>query len=127
MGWGPIREPPQDHLAHRLRLPEHLMVPEPQDPEAACTQERIALAVPRRIGVLSPIHFHHESRRQTGEIDDVDADRMLPAKAVAIELAHAQVTPEQSLGVCHGGAQRSRAVALLALAHRRVRIGQGRG
>jgi len=88
------------------------MVPEPQDPEAACTQERIALAVPRR---------------QTGEIDDVDADRMLPAKAVAIELAHAQVTPEQSLGVCHGGAQRSRAVALLALAHRRVRIGQGRG
>src|SRR5690606_409044 len=116
-GGAPVRKPAQDHPAHRTGLAEHVVVQEPKHPEPAGAQERIAMPVVHRIRVLAAIDLHHEPRGQAGEIDDVRTDGMLPAEAVAIELAHAQAAPEAAFGVGHGCAQFAGAIAFLALAH----------
>ena len=117
MGWGPGRKPREDHLAHRIRLRQHLVVPEAQHVVAGGVQERIATPVSARTGVLAAVDFNHETCLQAGEVDDVGTDRYLPPEPVARELAHPQASPEQALGVGHVGAQRAGPFSFLAVAH----------
>ena len=51
--------------------------------------------------MLSAIDLDDEALFEADEIDNVDPERMLAAKAIARELAFAQLTPEFALTVGH--------------------------
>ena len=116
-GWGPARKPTQDYLAHALRIPQHLVVPEPQNTKTATAQKRIAPRIARRIGVLSAVDFHDQPGLQAGEVDDVRADGQLPPEPESLQLAHAQAAPQRAFGIGHPAPQLAGAIALLAFAH----------
>src|SRR5690606_38691258 len=83
-------QPPQDRLAHRFRIPQDLVVPEPHHLEPRGTQKRIADRIAARAGVLAAIHFHHQPGLQAGKVGDVRPDRHLAPEPVSGQLAHAQ-------------------------------------
>ena len=49
--------------------------------------------------MLAAIHFDHELRRRTEEIDDARSDRLLSPEAESFDLLAAQARPQPDLGV----------------------------
>ena len=58
-----------------------------------------------RLSVMTAIDLDNEAPRQTHEIDDVNAEWMLSAKAIVPDLPLAQFTPQLPLAVSHIAAQ----------------------
>ena len=67
----------------------------------------------RAKAMLPAIHFNHQPGVGAPEVNDVAPDRMLTAKAVAVQLRAPQLRPELALGPGHVSAQLSGARSLL--------------
>jgi hypothetical protein len=97
--------PDQDgsHSRHdAFRIPQDLVVPEPQHREAVTMQMGIAGFIGMLAGlpvVLAAIDLDYEPDRQTREVDDQMVDRNLPPEMEAVGLQHTETSPEFSLGV----------------------------
>jgi len=87
-------------FCHGLRLPEHLVVPEPQHLPAPTLQIGLSLLIVRVVKMLAAIHFHHELKFPTGKIYDKRANDLLTAKFDPKPLA-TQKTPEELFALCH--------------------------
>jgi hypothetical protein len=90
----------QNHTQHRIRLTEHLIVPEPQYSEPCALQKRrtrrIRLGV---LGMLPAIELHNHLSVQAYEIEDVITKRVLPAELAAVQMPTAKVSPKMTLGI----------------------------
>ena len=97
--------PDQDgsHPLHNtVRIPEDLVVPEPQHREAVTMQMGIAGFIAMSTGlqvVLATIDLDHEPGGPAREVDDQVVDRNLSTKMEAVSLQHTETSPEFSLGV----------------------------
>jgi hypothetical protein len=91
---------PKYVFEHGLRVPQHLVVPIAQYPKSPLHQKGAAVLVvfPCR-RVLSAVHFHHQAGIEAGEINDVGANRVLPAKTPTAELPPPQAAPEPTFGI----------------------------
>src|SRR6185312_15059145 len=94
-GWGEgsIFCGAEDRFEHRIRLLQHVIVPEAQDHQATGFEELRAHVIDRFI-VLRTIQFHDQFLRFANEIHDVGRDGVLPAEFQAIQAAGAKVIPE---------------------------------
>lgn len=91
-----------DGPQHDLGLQQDLVVPEAQHPVSLLLEEPTAsLVVAFLVQVLTAIDLDHELLLQADEIEDVGADRMLPAELVPEHLPPTKVRPEVALG--YGG------------------------
>src|SRR5688500_11221443 len=81
-------------------MQEYVVVPVSDHPVALRFQyggpARVVLGL---FGMLSAVELDDELRQRADEIDDVRADRNLPAETEAFHLASAQESPELALGV----------------------------
>ena len=90
----------KNRLQHRLRLPQHFVVPEPQNAKAAaCEVPRAFEVFQQSFRVMSPVQFDYQPRSKAHEIHDVVPHRHLSTKAIPAELAVAYATPEMTFGV----------------------------
>lgn len=101
----------QDHVANRFGIFENVMIPTPQNKEAATAQILIANRIVRRFGMLPAIDFDHNPCRQAYEIDDIWADRALTSEPHASELFSPERSPKPKFGVGHTMAKLSGEVA----------------
>jgi hypothetical protein len=87
-----------DRLGNVFRSPQHVIVPEAQNPEAAAGQPSIAPRILSIIGMLRAVRLDDQFRGQAGEIDDVGEDDLLPPKSVSRQAAAPQHGPEPFFG-----------------------------
>ena len=116
MGVG-VAEVPQDHVADAFEVLENIIIPEPHYGESLAAQERIAMGVGLRPVVLAAIDFYQQLLLQTGEVDDVRADRMLTSKSASHELPATQALPQLLLGIGHVAPELAREIPILSVAH----------
>lgn len=97
---------------------EDVVVPEAQDAVTPGEEEGVSFfVVVLPFGVLAAVELDQDFSGQAGEIDDIGADGVLAAEAVAVKLVVAQVVPEKPFGVGSvaaeglGGGQGALAVA----------------
>jgi hypothetical protein len=82
-------------------LIQYIVVPEAHDTEPLAGQPGIAGFVGRAIQMLATVQLHDQAGGQADEIDDVGPEGKLAAKFVAIQMVHAQGTPEMTLRFSH--------------------------
>ena len=83
----------------RLGAGENVAIPEAQDAQAACSQEGVAGGVVGSLRhVLMAVELDDQCGLEADEVADVGAERALAAELVAVQLAAAEVAPEQALG-----------------------------
>jgi hypothetical protein len=102
-GWGAdVTHCSGNDLHHTLDIPQHVVVPEPEHAIAAgfevCGSPRVTCKSGRFI-VLAAIKLDDETRRVTGEVSEVWADRRLTAEVGARNPQTAQVLPKHTLCV----------------------------
>jgi len=89
-----------DSSQYAVEIPQHVGVPNSDDPEPVRFQPRrpprISLFI---LGMLAAIDFDDQSMLQTAEIDNVVADEMLSSKLRAIEALGAEILPEKAFGL----------------------------
>ena len=79
----------RDHLEHAVDIPEHVIVPETEDGEAARFDRGGAIGV--GFGrMLAAVQLDDQLRRNAGEVRDMAADGILTAEFMTIELARAE-------------------------------------
>jgi hypothetical protein len=84
-----------------VEVVQDLEVREAEYSEALRAEPCVSLDVVRAVlDVLAAVDFNEQPRVHADEVCDVTADRFLPTKLVAIELASAKCVPEQALCVC---------------------------
>ncbi len=86
-----------DHIHHRLQLPIHLMIPEPQHAKSFAAQKRIPHIIPARRVIeimLTAIDLDHEVITKRHEVHDDMPDRRLPPEVKAERLEVAQLDPQ---------------------------------
>jgi hypothetical protein len=87
-------------LQHSLRPKKNIVVPEAQHPEAARAEQFAAPTVrPSLLLVLPAIDFDDQAGFEAYEVNDVLANRSLPAKFRTHPPARAQVVPQTMLGI----------------------------
>jgi hypothetical protein len=85
-------------LQHAFRILQHIIVPEAQHCDALRGQVSRALRVVRSLlwfGMLPAIQLDGEFRLMAIEVDEIGAEWMLAAEAVAEQLILAQQLPQQ--------------------------------
>jgi hypothetical protein len=58
----------------------------------------------QRVRVLAAIQFDDQTAFVADEVNNVSADRCLPAEAQSIKTMSAQLYPQHAFGICHRGA-----------------------
>jgi hypothetical protein len=102
-GWGtPLPQRSPNRSRHPVNIPQHLVVPETQDPEP-CTLEifRPCCVFDFALAMLTSIHFYGKHRLETNEIDYVISEGVLSAKPEFRNLLSPQRAPQALLSVCH--------------------------
>jgi hypothetical protein len=85
---------------HTLEVLQNIAVPKAQNAIATRLKpSRARLIVSDPVVVLAAVDLDQQAMRQTGEIDDVWADRNLAPKTAAADLTVSQLPPELALGV----------------------------
>ena len=82
-----FRETPGNHVVDALQVGRDFVIPEPQHLQSFAVEEKIARRVGGAVQMLAAVGFDHQPRFQAGEVDDVGTDGVLPAEAVAVDLA----------------------------------------
>ena len=87
-----------NRVEHARRIFHYVIVPEAQDAETAPSEKRISPLVGVAAGVLTAIRLDNQRSLETGEVDDVRFDNVLPAE---LRSWHAPITedrPQAPLG-----------------------------
>jgi hypothetical protein len=103
----------QNCLQDTFAILQHLVVPEPKDFPALAFQIGVTNIVARAFCVLRAVSFDDQLSANAKKVDNVGADRNLPAKLNAIQTTVAQQAPEAKLAVGRRSAHRSSARALV--------------
>ena len=83
-----------DRRQNKIRVVQHVIVPEPQHPEAVSFQEaRTRLVVTRLRQMLAAIQLNHQAHFHAGEVGDVRPNPVLPPELPSQQTAVAQVLP----------------------------------
>ena len=89
-----------DLLQHRISPQKNIVVPKAQYPITSCTQQFVASMVHSSSLLMLPaIDFDDQAGLEAHEVNDVWADRSLPAKFRTHPPARAQVVPQATLGI----------------------------
>ena len=89
----------QNHLQHRRRFLQHLIIPEAQNTKARLAELAITISICRLVFRMLPaIQFDDEPGFKADEVEDKAIEGMLAAEFDA-ELAATQALPEQMLGI----------------------------
>ena len=85
-----------DRLQDRLRLGQHLIVPEPDHPVAATVQPAAPFLIICNLrGVLAAVELDDQPRAVRDEVDDERSNRLLAAESLASKTVGTEV-PERS-------------------------------
>jgi hypothetical protein len=99
-GGSPTRRA-HDCLKHTFAILEQVGIPETQHTIALRLQPSISPDVVLRFRMLTAIQLDHKAPLVTNKVNDILANRSLPAKAQSIEAVGAELHPERSLGIRH--------------------------
>ena len=72
--------PLSNHSQHAFQIRQHIIVPESERAEAIVREPAVALSIPHRFRVLTPVHLNNEPQIETEKICNVRPDRHLPSK-----------------------------------------------
>ena len=89
----------EDRRQHRVRLAQHVIVPEPQHVESFVLEvlgTRAVVLPP--FEMLAPVQFDHQPRLQAREVGEVGADPVLAAEFPSLQAAVSQSPPQPPLG-----------------------------
>jgi hypothetical protein len=89
----------QDHFQNSFPVLENLLVPGPQYGEACLLQPSRPRVIVLRLRMLPSIGFDHALSFDTGEVEDVATERMLPAESGAIDLPAGHGLPQVAFGI----------------------------
>jgi hypothetical protein len=103
----------QDCLQNPFAILQHLVVPEAKHLPPLAFQIGVSGLIARAFRVLRSVGFDDQLSANAKKVDNVGADRDLPAKLNAIQATVAQEAPEAKLGVGRRSAHRSSARALV--------------
>jgi hypothetical protein len=98
-------------LQHPGTVFQHIRIPDAQDTIAFQIKPTVALCVARGAGMLTAVHFYDQAAVMTGKVDNVSANRRLPAEAQPIKPVRSERRPQNSLCVGHIAAKRFGATA----------------
>ena len=88
-------QPPQNRFQNRARIPQDVVIPEPQHDKPLRFQPcRSIRVVIDSFCVLPAIGFDHQLVLETDEIHDVTSDRCLPPEFVVHQSSGAEVPPQ---------------------------------
>jgi hypothetical protein len=107
-------------LQNPFAILQHLVVPKAKHLPALARQISVTDSVTKAFRVLRAVSLDDQLSANTKKVDNVGADRNLPAKLEPAEATIAQKTPESELAVGRGSAHRSGAGALV---RRDARVG----
>ena len=94
MGWGVFTQRPIYYLQNALDISKNLVVPETQHAITPRLNPRCSLGIfCLPFIMLAAIYFDDQRCRRTEEIDDIRADRLLPAESKAADLFLTQTRP----------------------------------
>ncbi len=83
-----------------LGIVQNLVIPESQHAKTGFFQQQCAFVVVDDLArVLSAVNFDDKTRFEANEIQDIAEYRLLPAELEAVQLAAAQLTPQNTLCV----------------------------
>jgi hypothetical protein len=102
-----------DRLQNPLPILQHLVVPGPEDFPPLAFQIGVSGLVGKAFRVLRSVGFDNQFSANAKKVDDVRADRNLPAKLESAQATIAQETPQAKLGIGRRSAHRSSARALV--------------
>lgn len=90
----------EDRFENLLGSHHHVVVPEPKNTETRGPQKAIATIIVRYlVDMLTSVQFHDDGSLDAGEVANVEADLMLPAKLEPAHLAVAEMAPQATFGV----------------------------
>src|ERR1700722_3816920 len=97
----------ENRLQNPVAIPQHLVVPEPKDFPALAFQIGVSGLIARALSVLRALGFDDQLSANAQKVDNVGADRDLPAKLESAEATIAQQAPQAQFAVSRRGAHRS--------------------
>ena len=100
-------------LQNPFAILQHLVVPEAKHFPALVRQISVTDIVANAFGVLRTVGFHNQLSANAKKVDNVGADRDLPAKLESAQATIAQKTPEAQFAVGRRSTHRSSARALV--------------
>ena len=100
-------------LQNPFAILQHLVVPEPKHLPALVRQISVTDIVANAFGVLRTVNLHNQLSPNAKKVDNVRADRDLPAKLESAEATIAQQAPQAQFAVGRRAAHRSGARALV--------------
>jgi hypothetical protein len=103
----------QNRLQDTFAILDHLVVPESKHLPPLARQISVTDMVTKAFSVLRPVGFDNQLSANAKKVDNVGADRDLPAKLNAIQATIAQKTPEAQFAVGRRSTHRSGAGALV--------------
>ena len=90
---------------HGVNFLQHLIVPEPEDPETSLMQSSIANTILLAILMLAAIHLDNQPHFQANEIEHKIQKWMLAAEFETRDLPTTQALPQAILGIGHMASQ----------------------
>ena len=83
----------QNHFQYAVRIPQNIVVPEPQHAKSFAAKIAVAHDVLLVLCVLPPIDLDDQLSSKAREVNDVRTDRHLPFEFVTVETMSAQPVP----------------------------------
>jgi hypothetical protein len=84
-----------------LQVGKHVVIPEAHNPKLVFRKPPVTLNVSGRLGVLTAIHFHNQSRFKAKKIRYIRPNWYLTPKLERLKPAASQGEPELSLSIGH--------------------------
>ena len=98
---GSFRKRGRNRFKNARHIPQHIVVPEPQNPVVMIDKPFVANDIPRVIRVLTSVHLNDQPAFTADQIDRVRTDRLLPHELITVEGARPKPVPKSNL--CLGG------------------------
>ncbi len=112
---GALRKRGGDSFKHASHVPQHVVVPEPQNPVVVVGKPFVTNYVPQVIGMLSSIDFNDEAVFATNQVDRVETNRLLSNELKSIQPTRSELIPERSFSLRHSLPQIPSTVSLFLI------------
>jgi hypothetical protein len=94
---GSVRERGRYCFENTSHIPQHVVVPEPQNSIVVIDKPFIPSHVVQVVGVLASVHLNNETTFAADKINGIRADRLLPDEFVTVEAAGSEPIPQRFL------------------------------
>ena len=91
---GTRRKRGSNGFEHPRYVPQHVVVPEPQNSVIVIEKPLVANHIARVVGVMPSIHLNNKTTFTANKVDRVGTNRLLPNKFVAIQPARPEEVPQ---------------------------------